>query len=121
MFGVLKLLKKDHFEGQKNIGIGAEKGRSQELATLLNNLTKNANLVKLTSDAGAGGNATESMTVTGLKTTDIILAVTQRVPGAANLTKIGYSAQIADGLDVTWLADPGAGGIIELLVLRVPS
>ena len=120
MFSILKLLKKDHFEGQKNIGIGAEKGRRQELATLLNDIMKNANLVKLTSDASAGGGATEDdVAVDGLLTTDIILSVSQRVAGGNSLALIGWADQLAGSLDLTWTGDPGAGAIVEVLVLRV--
>ena len=75
MFNVLKLLKANHFEGQKNVGKGHEQGKDQELASLVNNLVQNSNFVKLTSAASAGGGATEQdVVVTGLLATDLIVS-----------------------------------------------
>lgn len=75
-------------------------------------------IVTLTSAAGAGGNATEAMTVTGLLTTDTILAVTQKTPGANSLAIIGYSTQATNALTGIWAADPGAGAVIVVTVSR---
>jgi len=78
-----------------------------------------ARILTFESTASAGGSATESMTFTGLLATDTILALTQRVAGAgAGDSLSAYAAQINDGLDVTWEADPGAGAIVRLALLR---
>lgn len=80
----------------------------------------NNGLVALLSDAGSGGSATESMTVTGLLTTDQIVAVTQQTKGANGTALIAYDkpADAADDLDVEYTGDPGAGSIIQVLVQR---
>lgn len=124
---LLTTLLRDHFAGGKNLSRGHEKGISQDLTALLNGLVGNsndlagkANLFKLTSAASAGGGATENdVVVTGLLTTDVILSVSQRVPGGNNLAPIGWADQKAGSLDLTWTGDPGAGAIVEVLVLRV--
>src|SRR5690606_40934822 len=55
-----------------------------------------------------------SLTVTGLLTTDVILAVSQSVPGANDLPLLGFAmGGNADELDATWSADPGAGARSE--------
>jgi len=72
----------------------------------------------ISSDAGAGGAATEAMTVTGLLATDTILAVTQRVDNGNSLPLLAHNTQINDGLTAEWSADPGAGAIIDVLVSR---
>jgi hypothetical protein len=68
--------------------------------------------------ASAGGAATEALTVTGLGASDVVLAVTQKTPGANDLPLLGWSTQIADGLTGIWSADPGAGAVVEVLVLK---
>jgi len=116
---ILKKLEAGHFEGDRNLNKGARKGDKQTLEEALADLQENANLVKLTSDAGAGGAATEDDNpVTGLLLTDVILSVTQKTPGANNLPLIGYADQKAGTLDFIYSADPGAGAIVELLVSR---
>lgn len=81
-------------------------------------------VTKLDSAASAGGNATETMTVTGLLTTDVILGVCQFVDGAGAATGIlafgGATGvcSVADQLSVTWNADPGAGAKVRVAVLR---
>lgn len=72
----------------------------------------------ISSDAGAGGAATEAMTVTGLLATDTVLAVTQRVDGANSLPLLGWNTQAADALTGVWSADPGAGAIIDVTIKR---
>lgn len=72
----------------------------------------------ITSAAGAGGGATEAMTVTGLLTTDTILAVTQKTEGANDLPLLGWSTQAANALTGIWSADPGAGAVIMVLIKR---
>lgn len=75
-------------------------------------------LIVLESAASAGGAATESLVFAGLKADDEILSVSQRVAGANGGAPVGYSAQVADGLDVAWDLDPGAGAVVRLLVRR---
>ncbi len=66
----------------------------------------------------SGGNATETLTFTGLASTDDILSVSQRVDGG-NLTPIiGWANQTTNALDVTWTADPTAGAIIRIAVRK---
>ncbi len=70
------------------------------------------------SDAGAGGAATEAMTVTGLLATDVIQSVSQKTEGANSLALLGWSTQIVDGVTGIWAADPGAGAVLEVIVKR---
>lgn len=85
------------------------------------------NITKLDSAVSVGGNATETMTVTGLLTTDTILGVTQFVDGAgAAVGILAYGGatgvcSVADQLSVTWNADPGAGAKIRVAVERVAA
>lgn len=64
------------------------------------------------------GSATPTAAVTGLLTTDTILAVNQLVPGAASLPILGRAATcaVAAQLGLTYSADPGASGTIAVLV-----
>ncbi len=81
-------------------------------------------IVKIDSDASAGGGATETMVVTGLLTTDTILGVSQFVDGAG--AAVGILAwggatgvcSVASQLSTTWNADPGAGAKIRVAVSR---
>lgn len=73
-----------------------------------------------TSTAGAGGAATEAMVLTGLAAADTILAVTQVTKGANSLPLLGYSTQAANALTGIWSANPGAGAVILVLVLKAP-
>jgi hypothetical protein len=78
------------------------------------------NIQVYTSAAGAGGAATEAMTLTGLASDDTILAVTQKTKGANSLPLLGWSTQAANALTGIWSADPGAGAVIMVLVLKAP-
>jgi len=71
-----------------------------------------------TSSAGAGGAATEVMTLTGILSTDTILAVSQSVDGANSLPLLGFNTLANDALTGVWSADPGAGAVIVVSVLR---
>lgn len=75
-------------------------------------------IVVLTSTASAGGSATEAMVLTGLLTTDTIMAVTQKTKGANNLPLLGYSTQATNALTAIWSADPGVGAVIVVSVRR---
>ena len=79
------------------------------------------NFQKYVSSASAGGAATEAMTLTGLAADDIILAVTQKTKGASNLPLLGYTTQAANALTCVWSANPGAGSVVEVLVLKAPA
>lgn len=84
-------------------------------------------VIKLDSAATAGGNATETCTVTGLLTTDELLSVCQFVDGAG--AAVGILAwggatgvcSVADQLSVTWNADPGAGAKVRVAVRRAAT
>jgi hypothetical protein len=78
------------------------------------------NIQVYTSSAGAGGAATEAMVLTGLAASDVILAVTQKTKGANNLPILGHTTQAANALTCVWSADPGAGAVVNVLVLKVP-
>jgi hypothetical protein len=82
------------------------------------NLGDLVNLQVYTSTAGAGGAATEAMVLTGLAAADTILAVTQSTKGANNLPLLSWSTQAANSLTGIWSANPGAGSIIQVLVLK---
>jgi hypothetical protein len=64
------------------------------------------------------GSATPTASVTGLLTTDTILAVDQITPNANSLPLIGRAASCAVNgqLALDYSADPGAGGTISVLV-----
>ena len=76
-------------------------------------------MTKLTSAASAGGGASEALDVAGLRATDEIVAVSQRVAGANDLAMTAWNTQDTDSLTVEWTADPGAGAIVEVLVRRL--
>lgn len=74
----------------------------------------------LDSAASAGGAATETLVVTGLLTTDTILAATEQTKGASKTALINYesAASVAGKLAVEWTANPGAGSVIRVVVAR---
>jgi len=122
---MLTVIKKDHFAGGKNMSAGQEKGKEQHLAELVAALQGKSNtveaakkVVQITSAAGGGGGATEAMTMTGLLTTDVIIAVSQKTKGANDLPLLGWSTQAANALTGIWSADPAAGAVIQAAVLR---
>jgi len=75
-------------------------------------------LAVVDSTAGAGGGVSEALTVTGLLADDTILAVSQKTAGANGVAIIGFNTLIVDGLTVVYTADPGAGSVVSVLVLR---
>jgi hypothetical protein len=79
---------------------------------------QNKALKTFTSAAGAGGAATEALVVTGLLATDTILAVSQSVKGANSLPLLGFNTPAANALTGVWSANPGAGSVIVVTVLR---
>lgn len=78
----------------------------------------NAHVKEFDSAASAGGAAFEVLTVTGLLATDTILSVSQRVAGASATAATGWNTQANNALTVTWTANPGAGAIVRVAVLR---
>lgn len=75
-------------------------------------------IVALLSAASAGGAAAEPYTVTGLATTDTIVAVSPTVAPANAVYMKAYGTQVANGLTVTYSGDPGAGGKVTVAVRR---
>lgn len=70
------------------------------------------------SNASSGGSGTETLTVTGLASTDEILSVSQKAAGGSATAMIGWANQTTNALDVTWTANPGAGAIIRVAVRK---
>lgn len=71
-----------------------------------------------TSAAGAGGAATEALTVTGLAAGDTILAVSQKTVGANSLPLLGWTTQATNALTCVWSANPGAGAVVVVTVKK---
>ena len=130
---------KSHFDGGSNLNAGHKKGSAGTLADLIMglqdadtaiqgvNATQTADialkqnaagLVAIACAAGAGGGATAALTCTGLLTTDTILSVSQKTPGANSLPLLGWSTVAANSLTVAWSADPGAGAVVVIGVKR---
>lgn len=75
-------------------------------------------ILVLTSNASVGGAATEALVVTGLLTTDTIIAVSQSVKGANSLPLLGFNTQATNSLTAVFSADPGSGAIIKVAIKR---
>jgi len=119
MVKVLKKLRSDHFEAASHITRNGSHIKDADLAKLLNDLNENANILSLTSAAGGGGAATEDdNVVAGLLATDTVLSVSQKTPGANDLPLLGFADQKDGSMDFLYSADPGAGAVVTLLVLR---
>lgn len=85
-----------------------------------NGLGDALNIQVYTSTAGAGGASTEAMVLTGLAASDVILSVSQKTKGANSLPLLGYTTQAANALTCVWSANPGAGSVVIVQVLKVP-
>lgn len=74
----------------------------------------------LTSSASAGGGTSETLTMTGIKTTDTILGATLQTKGAnaAALDQYESAAASNDKLAVIFTADPGAGAKVRAIISR---
>jgi hypothetical protein len=74
----------------------------------------------LTSAASAGGSATETLTVTGLLTTDTILGATIVEDGAtpAYIQEAAKTCAVNGQYIVTFSADPGAGAEVRVIISR---
>lgn len=108
-----EVVKSNHFEGGKNLSKGGSQGAESDLASVVNSVARTYD-----SDPSAGGGATESLTVTGLKASDKILAVQVKTKGANAVGVAGWSNQGADALDVDFTADPGVGAVVQVLAQR---
>lgn len=104
-------------EGELDIAINGSKIVSVTSAGLTATIVGQTILV-LTSAASVGGAATEALTVTGLLTSDTIIAVSQSVPGANSLPLLGFNTQTTNHLTAVFSADPGAGAIIKIAIKR---
>lgn len=96
---------------------------------LLNKMNRTAQLARLgdavniqffDSSASPGGSATVVHTVTGLGANDEILSVTPRTQGANAASVRSFGTQINNGLTVVYTADPGAGAVVRVAVLKAP-
>ncbi len=100
---------------------------SEQLAGKQKQDASDVRITKIDSAVTLGGNATETVTVTGLLTTDVILSVNQFVDGAgAGVGILAYGGatgvcSVADQLSVTWNADPGANAKIRVAVQRAAA
>lgn len=77
-----------------------------------------AEVLTFASAASAGGGATEALTVTGLAASDTLLAATLKTKGANAAYLTGYSIAGANSLTAVFSADPGAGAVVQVTVLR---
>lgn len=99
---------------------------SEQLSALQKLDSTNTAVTKIDSAVSVGGSATESFTVTGLLTTDVILAVTQFVDGsgaAVGILSYGTAGAAAadNALSVVYNADPGANAKIRVAVLKTAA
>jgi len=116
----LKVLKDIHTRAQEFVGVGGlgVNGKALQDASRAGAVTA------LLSAASAGGGATEAYVVSGLLTSDTILAVTQAVDGAGGAVGIlsygnaSGNAAADDALSVVYDADPGANAKVKVAVLR---
>lgn len=74
--------------------------------------------IALTSNPSVGGAAAESLTITGIKATDQIMSVTQKVKGVADLPILSYNTLIDNALTINWLGDPGPNAVVVVVVRR---
>lgn len=75
-------------------------------------------ILAFVSEAGIGGAATETYTVTGLLASDTILAVTPKVATTTSTWIMSIGAHANDSLPVTYAADPAVGGRVLVTVKR---
>lgn len=69
-----------------------------------------------TSNTSASTTATQTITVTGLQSTDTILSVSQSVVGTNNLPLLAYGSPGSGSMSFTWSANPGTGARLKVLV-----
>lgn len=105
---------------QQNFGIQTDEyNAAQEICDRIDaNTAGLAGILELTSSAGAGGGASAALTVTGLLSTDTVLAVSQKTAGANSLPLLGWTTVANNALTVQWSADPGAGSVVVVAIKR---
>lgn len=108
-----EVVRPNHFEGGSNLSQGGANGKDHDLASVVNSVARTYD-----SDASAGGAATETLAVSGLKGSDKILSVQVKTKGSNAVGVAGWSNQADDSLDVDFTADPGAGAIVQVLAQR---
>lgn len=64
------------------------------------------------------GSGSPTATATGLLATDTILAASQKTKGANSLPLLGFGTPGAGTIPLSYSADPGANGVVRLLVMR---
>jgi hypothetical protein len=104
-------IKAKSFNGVSGLGLGAKSAIS------------GPGVLTLDSGASAGGAATETLTVTGILTTDTLQAVTQFQKGANGTALIDWGGAsgevaVANQLPVEWTANPGAGAKVRVVFSR---
>jgi len=115
----MKKLPVGHFDGGANTTRGGKRTLAgPTLEDKINEVATAANFVKLTGTVAAGS-ATPSAVVTGLKSTDDVWAVSQKTKGVSNLHYLSYDTPVTNALPLVYAADPGAGGVIVVIVKRV--
>ena len=114
-------------KGRKNdsrsfVNTVADKSATQAILekqdSVIDQINAQSDIISILSDAGAGGAASEAMTVTGLLATDEIIAVCQEVDNANSLPLLAFNTQADDALTCEWSADPGAGAKVRVTVKR---
>lgn len=74
--------------------------------------------IVLTSNPSVGGAAAEALAIPGIKATDTILAVSQKVKGVADLPILAFDTLINNSLTVRWLGDPGPNAVVIVAIKR---
>lgn len=77
-----------------------------------------ANVKTFLSNASAGGAAAEAYTVTGLLSTDTVIAVTPQTATTNAAYIRSFGTLVTNGLTVTYNTDPGASGKVQVSVIR---
>lgn len=75
-------------------------------------------LLLLSANPASGGAASEDLVVPGLLSTDSVVSVSHVSGGTATVAVTGWSAVLDGGLTVAFTADPGAGAVVQVAVLR---
>lgn len=86
------------------------------LGTLISNLTPSHTVKFAGTHTTVGGSATEAVTVTGVASTDVVVA-TLKTKGASPVT-IVTSAPTTDTLTFVFSADPAADHVVSYVVYR---
>lgn len=89
-----------------------------KLGSELNKKLEASNFVLLTSSGSAGGGTSETLTINGLRTGDIVRSVTQKTPGSNHTALTGFGTPSSNSLPVSWTGDPGTGAVVVVQVER---